>query len=266
MAVRGGGTNTQILLGTYVTLQNGLFGTGRGTNVAIFTTTDGQNFSPTTITVTNAPDGFSYLGVAWGIGNTFWTKSPGYDLREVEYDLTTGIGKVILDFSASASAGSLSSLCGIGLDVSNNILAGVNTSDTPNDLELFQIPTLGFPPQSYYQSFFPTNNPNINGNAATTVKYPYIFSLDANNGIIALKYSIPLLPFGIVNTTVNNKEILTWQTIIGHTYQLQSVTSLAAPVVWANVGSPYTANASGTQSYTNTINTGSALYYRVIGQ
>ena len=267
MAVRGGGTNTQILLGTYETISSGgvnEYGTGSGTNVAILTTQDGMTFTPITITVTNAPDGFAYLGVAWGAGNTFWAKSPGYDLREIQYDTNSGFGWVVLDFSTTASAGSLSSVCGIGLDVSNNILAGVNIADSPNDLELFQIPTLGFPPEAYYQAFFPAYNPNINGNAATTVKFPYIFSLDSNNGIIALKYSIPLLPFGILNTLTNNQQIFTWQTIIGHTYQLEATNSLPGGTNdWPHVGPAIYAPASGTLSYTNTSFGGPALFYRV---
>ena len=266
MAVRGAGTNTQILLGTYETVSGGLYGTGTGTNVAILTTTDGINFTSTTISVTNAPDGFSYLGVAWGLGNTFWAKSPGYDLREVQYNLTTGIGTVILDFSTTASSGSLNSVAGIGLDVSNNILAGVNLGDTPNDLELFQIPTLGQPPQAYYQAFFPVYNANINGNAATTVKFPYIFSLDANNGIMALQYSIPLLPFTIVQSNTRSSLTLTWQTVMGHTYQVESTPSLAGNIVWSNVGPSYTAPASGTKSYTITPLSGTALFYRVAAQ
>lgn len=271
MAVRGAGPNTQILLGTYVTITDGsgnnLYGTGPGTNVAILTTTDGINFTPTTIAVTNAPDGFSYLGVAWGAGNTFWAKSPGYDLRQVQYDLNTGIGTVIQDYSSTASAGSLDLVCGIGLDISNNILAGVNIGDSPNDLELFQIPSLGFPPDPYFQEFFPAFNPNINGNAATTVKFPYIFSLDANNGILALQYSIPLLPFNIVISQNNNQQVITWQTVIGHTYQLQGATSLSGgSSAWSNVGPATTASSSGTMSYTNTSSAGSVMFFRVVAQ
>jgi hypothetical protein len=267
MAVRGGGTNTQILLGTYETIGANQYGTGPGTNVAILTTSDGINFTPITIAVTNAPDGFSYLGVAWGLGNTFWAKSPGYNLRQVEYDLTTGIGTVIQSFSSTASAGSLSAVCGIGLDVSNNILAGVNTADAPNDLELFEIPTAGNPPQSYYQAFFPAYNPNINGNAATTIKFPYIFSLDANNGIIGLQYTVPLLPFPITYTYAGSQFVLTWPTVIGHTYQLQATNALTGGTnAWPNVGAAVTVPSSATLSYTNSSFNGPALFYRVISQ
>jgi hypothetical protein len=267
-AIRGAGASTEILLGTYETIGANEFGTGPGTNVAILTTTDGMNFTPTTIAVTNAPDGFSYLGVAWGTNNTFWAKSPGYDLRQVRYDLSTGIGTVIQDFATTAGNSSLSGICGIGLDNSNNILAGVNVGDTPNDVELFQIPSAGFPPQAYFQDFFATNNPNINGNAATTIKFPYIFSLDANNGIIGLQYSIPLVTFPITSVTKSGNSLtLTWQSVAGHKYQVQYATSLpgAHASGWTNVGPQQTATGA-TTTYTDTTATSAARYYQVVGQ
>jgi hypothetical protein len=267
MTIRGGGTNTEMLMGSYVTLSGGQFGTGPGTNVCIFDTADGINFTAHTISVTNAPDGFSYLGVAWGTNNTFWTKAPGYNLRQIQYDKATGIGWVIQSIASSAGLGSLQNLDGIALDTTNNILAGVQTGDVPNNLQLFEIPTLGFPPVPYYQAFFPAYNVNGNGNAATTIKFPYIFSLDANNGIIALQYSVPLVPFNLVKSyTPGGALVLTWQTVTGHSYQVQSTsTILDGPgTVWSNVGSSFTAPIPGTHSFTNTsfpINT--QLYYRV---
>ncbi|HWD18399.1 MAG TPA: hypothetical protein VHB20_03905 [Verrucomicrobiae bacterium] len=268
MAVRGGGTNTEILLGTYETLAGNGFGTGPGTNVSILTTEDGLKFDAHTIAVTNAPDGFSYLGVAWGSNNTFWAKSPGYDLRQVQYDLASGIGWVIQDFATTASAGSLDEISGIGLDISNNILAGVNLGDTPNDLELFQIPTSGFPPEPYFQAFFPTNNANINGNCATTIKFPYIFSLDANNGIIGLKYSIPLLQFPITAETVSGHSVtLSYQTVGGHTYHVQySGTLPPGNGVWTNLDAGFTATGYGVQTVTDTNVPDTDRFYRVVGQ
>ena len=264
-AIRGGGTNTQILLGTYEPIGSAgsyQFGTGPGTNVAILTTADGMNFTPTTIVVTNAPPGFAYLGVAWGTNNTFWAKSPGFNLRQVHYDLASGIGTVM---QSIGSPSSIVSLVGIGLDNANNIMAGVQINDVPNDVQVFEIPALGFAPQPYYQAFFSAYNANINGNAATTVKYPYIFSLDANNGIIGLQYSIPLLPFNIVLNNSGNRLVLTWQTVTGHTYQLQSTPALAVTnTVWSPVGAPIAAPSSGTFSYTNSTLSASALFYRVV--
>ena len=59
--------------------------------------------------------------------------------------------------------------------------------------------------------------------------------------------------------------VLTWQTIIGHTYQLQSTPTVApSGTPWSNVGTPFTAGASGTYSYTNNALSGTALYYQVV--
>ena len=265
MAVRGSGANTQILLGTYETIGANQYGTGPGTNVAILTTTDGSNFTAVTVAITNVPDGFSYLGVAWGASNTFWTKSPGFDLRQIAYNLTNGTGGVIpgQDFSTSSGGISLNNLCGIGLDVTNNILAGVITSDSPNDVALFQIPSGGFAPEAYYQAFFGAYNANINGNAATTVKFPYIFSLDANNGILALQYSLPLLPVNIAITNTGSAIVGTYQTVSGHTYQVQSSPALGAAESFTSLGSSFVASSSGTAKFTNSITAG-AKFYRVV--
>jgi hypothetical protein len=264
-AIRGAGNNTQILLGSYTPIGspgNYQFGTGPGTNVCILTTQNGSDFNATTITVTNAPGGFAYLGVAWGTNNTFWAKSPGYNLRQVQYDLMTGIGTVIQSIGTPSS---IVSLAGIGLDNVNNVMAGVQINDTPNDVQVFEIPALGFAPQPYYQAFFGAYNPNINGNAATTVKFPYIFSLDANNGIIGLKYSIPLLPFNILLNKSGTGIELTWQTVAGRSYQLQATPALVT-TAFTNVGAAFTAGSSGTHSYTNSTLSGSALLYRVVAQ
>jgi hypothetical protein len=157
------------------------------------------------------------------------------------------------------------SLAGIGLDNVNNVMAGVQINDTPNDVQVFEIPALGFAPQPYYQAFFGAYNPNINGNAATTVKFPYIFSLDANNGIIGLKYSIPLLPFNILLNKSGTGIELTWQTVAGRSYQLQATPALVT-TAFTNVGAAFTAGSSGTHSYTNSTLSGSALLYRVVAQ
>ncbi len=270
MAVRGGGTNTQILLGSYETLYSGgspAYGTGSGTNVAILSTTDGIDFTPTTITVTNAPDGFAYLGVAFGVGNTFWAKSPGYDLRQVQFDLNSGYGWVIQDISATTgSAGSIENVSGIALDITNNILVGVNLGDTPNDVELFQIPVGNNLADPYYQAFFPIYNDNINGNAASDIKFPYAFSLDAINGIIALQYSIPVPAFSITSTFAGNRQVLSWPTVAGHTYQLEATNKLSnGSAAWPAVGPAVTTSSPGTLSYTNSAFSGS-LFYRVYVQ
>src|ERR1019366_9888627 len=120
MAVRGAGASTEILIGSY-----------GGTHVVIFTTTDGLNFSANPIAVTNVPAGFSGQGIAFGAGDTFWAKSPGYNLRQVSFERVTWTGSPVQVFTIGTQVPS--AFDGIGVDTTINILGGVNFSDTPND-------------------------------------------------------------------------------------------------------------------------------------
>jgi hypothetical protein len=266
MAVRGAGANTQIILGTYYG-----FLSGPATNASLLTTPDGMNFSPTLLTITNVagvPAGFCTLGIAFGAGNTFWAKSPGYDLRQIAFDPVSGNCSVIQDIPTAANgAAAFSSMSAICLDVQNNLLAGITFNDVPNDLSLFVLgANTNASPYMFDQVFFPSNNGNSQDNGATTVKYPRIYSLDVNNGIVALTYSVPLVPFSItsISDTTAAGVVLMWQSVSNHTYQVQFTTSLTAP--WANLGSAIVASGA-TTTYDDTSTNASKVsgYYRVLG-
>jgi hypothetical protein len=267
MAVRGAGTNTQILFGTYYGYLS-----GPATNAALFTTSDGVSFSPTLLIVTNAtiPAGFSTLGIAFGAGNTFWTKSPGYNLRQIAFDPVSGNCSLLQDIStATNGAAAFSSMSAICLDVQNNLLAGITFNDVPNDLSLFVLgTTTNTLPYMFDQAFFPSFNGNSQDNGATAVKYPRIYSLDVNNGIVALTYSVPLVPFSVISVsdTTATGVVLAWQSVAGHTYQVQFATALAgAP--WTNVGAPIVATGA-TTTYADTSAEASLVtgFYRVAGK
>jgi len=265
MAVRGAGTNTQILLGTYA----GFLG-GPATNAALLTTSDGVNFSSTLLSVTNIamPAGFCSLGIAFGASNTFWAKSPGFDLRQIAFDPVSGNCSLLQDIPTVANGtAAFSSMSAICLDVANNLLAGITFNDVPNDLSLFVLgASTNTAPYMFDQTFFPSNNGNSQNNGATAVKYPRIYSLDVNNGIVALTYSIPLVPFSV--TSVSDTKagvVLQWQSVSNHTYQVQFTSSLAGS--WSNLGSPVVANSATTiydDSSTNASRTSG--YYRVLGK
>jgi hypothetical protein len=268
MAVRGAGKNTQILLGSYAG-----FAGGPATNVALLTTTDGQTFSATLITIPNVPSGFSSLGIAFGAGNTFWAKSPGYDLRHVAFDPAAGTGTVVADYTnATSGISSFSSMSSIGVDGQHNILAGITFNDIPNNLALYQLSTNGAPPNLFSQTFFPSLNGNTQENGVSVVKFPRIYALDVNNGIVAISYGVPpavspLPPFTITAITrqAGTGVVLTWQSVAGHVYQVLTRNALSAGA-WAPIGSAITASGP-TTSFTDTSaqNTGTR-YYRIQGQ
>ncbi|HEV2395090.1 MAG TPA: hypothetical protein VG146_22290 [Verrucomicrobiae bacterium] len=264
MAVRGAGASTEILLGSY----SG-FGGGPATNVALLTTSDGQNFSATTLAISNVPAGFSSLGIAFGAGNTFWAKSPGYDLRQIAFDQVAGTGTVVADYPAATSGiSSFSSMSSIGLDAMHGILGGITFNDVPNDLALYQISTNGIPPYLFDQDFFPSLNGNVQENGVTVIRFPRIYALDVNNGVLALSYGVPppppLPPFSISGIIKGVSVTLTWPSYSGRSYQVMYKNALTDPS-WTALGAPIVATGT-TSSFTDTSAGGAARFYRIQGQ
>jgi hypothetical protein len=256
MAVRGSGPNTQILFGSY-----------NGTNVALFTTADGANFTPALIAVQGGvPLGFAGAGIAFGSGNTFYAKGGhNYNLREVSFDTNANTGTVIQTYTAGSQVPN--DLTGLAVDITNNILSGVCYNDTPHDLQLYLLSGNTNAPYLFEQDFFPASNPNSQEDAVTILSGGLGFALDVNNGILAFTYSLPAAP-AVTLTGVGyapGNIVINWNnTFNGHGYQVQYKNTLLDPA-WTNLGSPVTA-ASATASYTDTTATGSTRFYRVISR
>ena len=260
MSVRGAGTNTQIICGSYT-----------GTNVVIFTTTDGQNFTPTLLVVsdTNVSPGFSSSGIAFGTNNTFWAKGGHfYNLRELSYNTNTGTATVLETYEAGTQTPN--DLVGLSYDTNLSILGGICLNDVPNDFQLYQTFGNATPPALFDQAFYQSVNANAQDNGASTLKGGWGFALDVNNGIVALSYSLPPPPppFKItrIATAAGPSIVLTWQSVAGSTYQVQGATVLGNSTNWADLGSPISASGTNT-SYTDTSAnaTTNAAYYRVVG-
>ena len=212
MAVRGAWTNTEILCS---------FRTG--TNVALFNTQDGVNFSFNLIAITNLPagaqaNGFAGLGLAFGPGITFWAKSSGFDLRQVTYDAVNGVGGVINDYSAFPTTETA-----IGVDNANGYIAAIGVLEFPQSLPIYDLSASGGPSLNSLvdREFFPASNANGNSTGAVAVDVAggRIFALDSNSGIIALSYA------GKVSIAkAAGQQIVTWPTASS---VLQSSTNVA---------------------------------------
>ncbi len=229
MAVRGAGTNTEILCS---------FRTS--TNVAVFTTTDGLNFNVTPIAVTNLPadaqaNGFAGLGIAFGSGNTFWAKSSGFNLRQVAYDVASGTAGVINTYAGLPGAEAP-----MAVDNANAYIALVAFGENPQNLPLYDLtaPSLS---TLLDRELFGANNANANGtgSAAFDIAGGRLFALDSNNGLIALTYA-PRLYI----TPVIQGGIVTW-TGPG---TLQAASLVTGPYVDVVTSSPYT-NTAASQIY-----------------
>ena len=258
MSVRGkvSDASAQILIGSW-----------NGTNVVLFTSDTSGNLTPNLIAVSGVPLGFSGQGISFGAGNTFWTKSPNYDLRQVSFNTNTTpwTGSVVHDFFNGSQVPA--AFGGIGVDANANILGGVNFSDTPNDFQLLLLSDNSNPPALVNQAFFSTGNLNVQENSVATLKAGYGFALDVNNGITAIGYGTPNAPavtltsvaYAPGNVTIN------WNNnFSGHGYQVQYKNALL-DVSWTSLGSPVT-NSAANSSYIDTTAAGATRFYRVISQ
>jgi hypothetical protein len=184
MAVRGSGVNTEILVGTRA-----------GTNVALFRTTDGLNFTPLIIAVPEiyAGSGIAMQSIAWGEGDTFYTKADTAGLagqRPLQYfSLDTNSAAAWLLDSHLTLAARLGSPFAFDRErsllaiIKSHVVGGYPT----HQLRLFKKTALGLDQQDLpypYRSFATTN---LNGNGVGDVTFGggKLFALNANNGIMA---------------------------------------------------------------------------------
>lgn len=234
-AARGAGVNTE-LIASFRT----------GTNVAVFNTSDGVNFSLNIIAVGNLPvdaqaNGFAGLGLAAGpTTNTFWAKSAGFMLRLVQYDIATLTGTVIASHNAEDNT-----MYPIGVDNANGLLAGIGIGEMPQNLELWDLEASGGP-VLIDREVFGSDNGNGNGTGAVAIDVAgsRAFALDSNNGILAVKYAPRLR-----HATSNSQLVLSW---IG-TGALQRSTP--------NVAGSYSNVSGATSPYTNAVP--APVYYRL---
>jgi hypothetical protein len=262
--VRGAGVNTEVLVGI------GAWGATTNT-VSILKTADGTNFVANEIWVTNAPAGFSRLGLCFGTGNTFWGKAWRDEavalgrLYLVEYDLATGRGKVVRTYETTQVSSTITTLA---FNDSLDLLAGIATDDQKNVM-LYDVSNLNAGPQLLDQDLFPTYNSSIEANGDLDFGgNTYLFALNENNGIMAFvidpAYQPPVTAFKILSVTPSAGAItLQWEARDGTTYQVQYKDSLTDS--WQNLGSPVPATGS-TASYVDNALTGDSRFYRVLVQ
>jgi hypothetical protein len=130
---RGAGTNTQILVGSADPAKTGAANAGNGTNVFLFTTIDGTNFTYHCLYVTGLANASFNDGVAFGPGNTFWTKEVGAPLNYIAFDpsgitnnvASTNACTLIANYPGSSPNDPLLNLSAIAVDPVRRLLAGL---------------------------------------------------------------------------------------------------------------------------------------------
>jgi len=260
--VRGAGVDTEVLVGM------GAWGATTNT-VSILTTTDGVNFTANEIWVTNAPAGFSRLGLCFGEGNTFWGKAWRDEavalgrLYLVEYDLAARRGTVIQTYETTQVSSTITSLA---YQDELKLLAGIARDDQKNVM-LYDVSNPGAGPQLLDQLLFPTYNPSVEANGELDFGgNTYLFALNENNGIMAFvidpAYQPPATAFKILNVVAANGDItLQWEAQAGKKYQVQYATAVTGG--WTDLGDEITATEA-TASYKDTAPADDARFYRIL--
>jgi len=79
---------------------------------------------------------------------------------------------------------------GLGIDPVLNIMATIVQSQSPDDLQMFQLTGSTAPPVLFNQTPL-SDHVNANANAAIDMKGGRLFATDVNNGIVGLSYTVP---------------------------------------------------------------------------
>lgn len=194
MAIRGAGTNTQILV------------TSDSRYIALFRTLDGTNFTPTVLSITNlTTTGQSQRGVAFAEGDTFWIKNQGVALRKIRFFPGANVAAVETALPTSVITGDINQ---ISYSTNSQLLAGLLFSGTsPVGVRVYDMSL--YPGNAIL--FSATNNlavTNASGNRAGAVVFGgtnKIFYIGGNSGMAAdyLAISGTPLPPSIVSFTGN---------------------------------------------------------------
>ena len=180
--IRGSGASTEILIGSMPG--------STATNVVLFTTADGTNFSANVIGCTNVLTANFNDGIAFGTNNTFWAKRIGAPLLYMQYDLTAKTARPLAVYNATNLPG-FRNLGAIAVDNVNKLLAameqvggGVNSG--AERVWLFDITDPLRPPSVVsFRDYIPNN-------ANATAPHGYLdfgggnlYANNVNNGLLA---------------------------------------------------------------------------------
>jgi hypothetical protein len=237
--VRGAGANTQLAAGAG----------GSATLGAVFTTTDGLTFTAKKITNIAANT------IAFGAGDTLWTKRSGTALRQVGFNLTTGAGTILLTAPTTIVP---NALVGISVNASSNLLAGINLNTATDDVRLFDI-SLVNDIAIIDQENFPADNANLNAAAASDASGDIVVALDTNNGLLAFRVlkSVSAPAFATQPASLTILE--------GGTGALSANVSGTRPITfqWQLSGTNLTGATAATLTFTN-VTPGQAGTYTII--
>lgn len=189
LVVRGLGAATEILAGA------GNSGTAQ-TTVARLETANGLAFTAQGIPVSGIANGDLRLGIAYGAGNTVYSKQAGA-LREMGYDPDAGTGVLLNSYTLATGGGTAGPLA---VDPVRGLMVAYafnGTANAPQSVNLYEL--AAFVPDGTVafsdSELLPTANANLNGVGAVDFSSDgsMVFVAAPNNGVQAYRV-VNLIP------------------------------------------------------------------------
>lgn len=192
MIVRGAGVNTQILMDT------------RTKYLALFTTADGENFTPN-ILLSDAYDDAT-LGLAWGEGNSYWGKAANEALYQWDLDLTALSATMrtnYLEFPGN-------SFMNFGFSEDREYMAGLNVQAGPDAVELYSMTNAASGPVLLDAAHFTADNTHSVGYGNVIISSNRVFALNPNNGIAAFRIGTPSTENPSLTISGDENIVISW--------------------------------------------------------
>jgi hypothetical protein len=258
IAIRGAGTNTQIIIGS-------LPNSTTGTNVVIFTTTDGTNLTANVIGADVTNPAFND-GIAFGPGDTFYAKRIGSPLLFMAFSLGTHSATTVRSFNAGTFPDN-DNLGPIAVDVTNNLLAAIEeagggVSGGAERVRLYDISNISNqPPALLDAKLFPVDFQN----ATAPLGYlnfggGRLYAQIVNNGLMG--FDVVLAPPPPPTLTVVPAE--TNKAVVGRTVTLTVSGFPAVHYQWQSNGVNIANATSGTLTLANVQTNFAALYTCIV--
>jgi Concanavalin A-like lectin/glucanases superfamily/Immunoglobulin I-set domain len=242
MTVHGSGTNTQIIIDT------------RNQLLAVFTTTNGTQFTSTLVVPSAAADDWS-IGLAWGSGNTFWGKNSNKPLYQWQLNLAQSNAPLVRTYTGFPS----STFGNFSFSEDGRYMAGLTTISTgPDAVELYDISDLARGPMLVDVGLFPVDNIQTVNQGNVYIARNRVFALNPNNGLVAFSFSLPggNAPTVGVRRSGNSLIIFWPSSVTG--YMLEATDSLSTPN-WTTI----TSQVQGNENQAVVSPSGGSKFYRL---
>lgn len=168
---RGSGNERQVMIGSR-----------SGSKAVVFTTQDGILFEPHLLEGTQGG-----IGLAFGKGDTFWTKAPGGSLNHYSFDLSSNTATLLHQYQAPGELPA--AMVPIGFSPETGLLAGIEIA-TPDNLKIYDLSNPDQAPALIIEKLFPTDNANGNNVGAVSFGPNRLFALNTNNGLLAFELNL----------------------------------------------------------------------------